>query len=877
MDQGRRDPSQDLVEGAPRIRLTSFFHSFIVRHWAGIGRPGDRVRTLLCILTVGLGVGVVLAIQLANRSAIQSFESSLVEIAGRANLSILGAGGVDELLLPQFRETLGPEVEISPAVEAVAVVPSTRETLRILGTDILQDSQVRETRLEQAELSTREFLLLLTDPHSIIVGETFALRHGLQTGSQLPLLVGDRREEFTVRAVLAPQGVGKVLTGNIAVMDIAAAQLAFRRLGKLDRIDLVVPQGRVSETRALLEQDLPPGLRVERPAERAEQTEKMLRAFRWNLTALSYVSLIVGAFLIYNTIAVSVVRRRGEIGTLRALGATSGQVLRLFLAEALLLGLAGGIAGIGLGRLLADFALQLVSGTVNTLYAAAPPAPVVLDWNLIWMAVGIGGLTAVLSALLPALEASGVLPAEALQRGAHERQRQIAVRRYTILGVLALGLAGASSVLPAVAGLPLFGYLAAFLVIVGFSFLMPLLLFAFISVLEVPVRKLVGVEGRLAARGLAASPARISVLVMSLATAVAMMASVAIMVGSFRQTVELWAEQTLRADLFLKPAAQVAGASDAAIPPEAIALAQQHPQVEAVDAFRALDIVYDERRMLLGAGEWSTLVRYGNLLFTDGRPPGEVMSDDVSESVIVSEPFAIHSGIGRGDHIELDTPAGPVSFEVKGVYYDYSNDRGTVVMDRDVYRRLFQDDTASTLAIYLTPGADGEGVKRQLDQTFGDRGYQFLITPNAALQQAVLRVFDRTFTITYALEVVALLIAALGIANSLLAFVIERRRELGILRVLGASRGQLRKMILTEAGLVGLLGNLAGWAMGLLLSLILIYTVNRQSFGWTIQFSYPAQFLALSGLAIWLVSVVAGLYPARVAARFQPAEVIAIE
>jgi putative ABC transport system permease protein len=290
-----------------------------------------------------------------------------------------------------------------------------------------------------------------------------------------------------------------------------------------------------------------------------------------------------------------------------------------------------------------------------------------------------------------------------------------------------------------------------------------------------------------------------------------------------------------------------------------------------------LDIVYEQRRVLLGAGEWPTLVRYGNLLFVDGRSPQEVMSDGLSESVIVSEPFAIHSRVGRGDRIQLDTPSGEYSFEVKGVYYDYSNDRGTVVMDRDTFRRLYRDDTASTLAIYLKSGAGGDDVKAQLDRDLAERGYQFLITPNAALQQAVLRVFDRTFAITYALEVVALLIAALGIANSLLAFVIERRRELGILRVLGASRGQLRKMILAEAGLVGLLGNITGWAMGLLLSLILIYTVNRQSFGWTIQFSYPAAFLAVSGLAIWLVSILAALYPARVAARFQPAEVIAIE
>ncbi len=867
----------DDFEPPPTPRLASFFHSFIVRHLAGIGRPGDRLRTALSILAVGLGVGVVLAIELANRSAIQSFESSLLEIAGRANLSIFGADGMDELVLPRLRETLGPQVKISPVIEALAVVPSTRETLRVLGTDIVQDSPVRETRLGQANLTPREFLLLLTDPRSIVVGEAFALRHGLRIGSKLPLLVSDRQEEFTVRAILAPQGVGKVLAGNIAVLDIAAAQLAFRRLGKLDRVDLVVPQGRLPQTQALLERQLPAGLRVERPAERAEQTEKMLRAFRWNLTALSYVSLIVGAFLIYNTIAVSVVRRRGEIGTLRALGATSGQVLRLFLAEALLLGLTGGLAGVSLGRVLADFALRLVSGTVNTLYAAAPPAPITLDGTMAWVAVGIGGLTAVLAALLPALEASGVLPAEALQRGAHEHHRRFAVRRYAGLGVLFLALSGGASLLPAVAGLPLFGYLAALLVILGFSFLMPLLLFAFTAIFDTPVRKMAGIEGRLAARGLAASPARISVLAMSLATAVAMMASVAIMVGSFRQTVELWAAQTLRADLFLKPAAQVAGASDATIPPAAIALVRADPNVEAVDAFRALDIVYNRRRILLGAGEWPTLVRYGNLLFVDGRPPQEVMSEGLHESVIVSEPFAIHSRVRRGDRIELDTPSGRFSFAVKGVYYDYSNDRGTIVLDRDVYRRLFRDDTASTLAIYLKPGANGDEVKARLDQTLGERGYRFLITPNAALQRAVLRVFDRTFAITYALEIVALLIAALGIANSLLAFVIERRRELGILRVLGASRGQLRKMILTEAGLVGLLGNLAGGAMGLLLSLILIYTVNKQSFGWTIQFSYPVLFLAVSGLAIWLVAIVAALYPARVAARFQPAEVIAIE
>ena len=855
----------------------SFFWSFIVRPLWGAGRPGDRLRTTLSILAVGLGVGVILAIQLANRSSIDSFESSLAEISGRTNLSVMASNGIDELLLPQITEMLGPEVQVSPVMESTAVVASTQEVLRVLGVDIVQDSPFRDIALAGPGISQRDYLLLLADPHSLVVGRDVARRNGLRTGSTVRLLVNDREDSYTVRGILAPEGPGKTLADNLAIMDIAAAQLAFGRLGRLDRLDLIVPPEQLSAYRNKLAAGLPPGLRVERPEVRAEQADKMLRAFRWNLAALSYISLVVGAFLIYNTIAISVIRRRAEIGTLRSLGATRGEVLRLFLGEALVLGSAGAFVGIALGRALAGLALQAVSGTVNTLYLAAAPSPIHLSLGPVVGALAIGLLTAFLSALLPALEATGVLPAEALQQGAHEHHRHLAIRRYAAGGGLTLAGASLAALLPPVEGLPLFGYLSTLLVIVAFSFLMPLLLALFTRAADRPVRALAGVEGQLAARGLAASPARISILAMSLATAVAMMASVAIMVGGFRQTVEVWAEQTLRADLFLKPASQRGSGTDATIPAEAIDLVRSSPGVEAVDAFRGLQIVYRGNAALLGSGQWSTLIRHGNLLFVDGRSPQEVLSGDTNRLAIVSEPFSQHNRIRRGQQIEIDTPSGKVSFQVAGIYYDYTNDRGTVVIDREVYTRLFHDDTATTLAIYLEPGADSEQVRAGLWDTLGKRGYQFLITPNAVLQQAVLRVFDRTFSITYALEAIAILVAALGIANALLALTLERRRELGILRMLGAAASQLKKIILTEAALVGLLGILTGWVMGLLLSLILIFTINKQSFGWTIQFVYPAGFLALSGMAIWLVTIVSGLYPARVAAGLVPSEVVTIE
>jgi putative ABC transport system permease protein len=356
-----------------------------------------------------------------------------------------------------------------------------------------------------------------------------------------------------------------------------------------------------------------------------------------------------------------------------------------------------------------------------------------------------------------------------------------------------------------------------------------------------------------------------------------MLASVAIMVGSFRQTLHAWAQQTLRADLFVKPAAQASGSFTATIPREAIDIVGSTPGVAAVDAFRGLDVVYKDSRIVLGSGDWPVLAQYGNLLFVDGRSAAQVLAADPSRSVLVSEPFAIHHRVGPGDTVSIDTPIGERPFDVAGVYYDYTNDRGTVVMDRSVFRELFRDDRASTLAVYLAPGADSDQMSAALSERLGEAGYGFLITPNAWLQEAVLRVFDRTFSITYALEVIALLVAALGIVNVLLAWVIERRRELGILRALGASREQLRRMILTDSSLVGLLGVLAGLAMGLVLSLILIFVINKQSFGWTIQFHLPAAFLSASSLAIFFVAILAGLYPARVAARFRPAEVIAIE
>jgi putative ABC transport system permease protein len=848
------------------------FYTFIVRPlWS------DKLRTLLSVTAVALGIAAVVAIQLADRSAIASFQESVTQITGRANLSIAGLAPFAEELLPRAYEAFAgrqSEVELSPVVEGVAVEAESREALDVLAVDLATDRAVRDTAVEGIR-SVRDMLLLLTDPGSLLVGCRFAARHRLRPGSVVSLIVNDRRRAFRVRGILSETGPGAALAGNIAVMDIAAGQLLFGRLGRLDRIDLVVPAEQLDDARRRLAPLLPPGVKLERSQARGEQVEKMLRAFRLNLSALSLVSLIVGAFLIYNTVAVSVVRRRPEVGALRAVGATRGRVMRLFLAEAVLLGLAGSALGIGVGRLLANQALALVAGTVNSLWFPLVPSPVHLDWRLAAVALAIGAGVALLSAVLPAREAAAVEPAQAVRRGAHEHLRQLRRNRDAAAGLVALVAAYGLARLPALDSRPLFGYGAAILLVGGFALLMPLAMTGLSRVASAALGRMNSVAGLLAARSLSASLGRASVLAMALATAIAMMASVAIMVTSFRRTVDFWAAQTFRADLFIRSAGASGGRlPQATIDPLAIQAIAATPGVAAVDAFRAVEITFRGNPAFVACGDWDVLRRYGNLMFLDGRRAGEVMRP-APGLVVISEPFSLGNQVRQGDTILLPTPAGDRPFRVAGVYYDYTSDRGYAVMDRSDWLRYGGGPEATSLAVYLQPGADAERVRQTLSQRTASRA--LLITLNRELKANVMRIFDRTFAITWVLEAIAIAVAVLGIANALLALVLERRRDLGILRYLGASGRQLRRLVVFEAALLGLLACAAGLLLGVALSLVLIYVINRQSFGWTIQFSLPVGFLALATLAIYAVTCLSALFPARQAARIDPVDAVLVE
>ncbi len=820
----------------------------------------ERLRTALTVFAVALGVAVVVAIDLAGAAAAGSFRSSLESLAGRSDLNLSSIGGIDERVFARLSELPYP-IQFRPYIDDFARIESTGATVPLAGLDLLGEGDLPFGADGGGGLN---------DPGDLSRSIWVGPRIGVPAGSKIRLTLNDRSREYTVRGVLKLQGLARYTEDDLIVMDIAAAQEALGKIGRLDRIAVTLPRGAdLAEWEQRLRGMVPGDVSIERPGARSEENQKMLSAFRWNLRVLSYISLVVGAFLIYNTIGVSVVRRRAEIGVLRALGATRAGVLGAFLAEAAFFGLTGSLAGLLLGRLMAEGAVRLLASTVQSLYVSSRPAPIEFTPASMLLGVATGLGVALLSALAPAREATNISPTEAMARGFREHRARVHWRRDLLASAaFALGAAAASR-LPPIEGKPVFGYVATFLLIAASALATP----ALVLVMSRLVRLACGVELVLAARSLAASLNRTSVLVGALATAVAMMASVGIMVGSFRQTVVLWMNTQLRADLYVRPAGRNGAGQHPTLDPRLADRIEQLPGVDAVDRFRAYEISFRGLPCTLAGGESAIVKRFGRLRFLSGEDRNRILDElPRGDYVLASEPLANKHGLHPGDAITLPLAGAQRRFQILGVYYDYSSERGLIVLDRSILLKYLPDRAPSNLAVYVRPGADPEQVRREIEGAAG--GYNVLIEPNSRLRAEAIRTFDRTFAITYALEAVAILVAVMGIAGALLALVIDRRRELGLLRFLGASAIQIRRLLFFEAGLLGLLANALGLGLGAVLSLILIFVINKQSFGWTIQFHWPAALLAAGLTLVYAATVLAAWLPARTAARLKPIEVV---
>ncbi len=822
----------------------------------------EPLRTALTTLAVALGVSVVIAIDLASQSATESFHSSVESLVGKNDLLLSTTGGLNDELLGRL-EQLPYAFHWTPRIEDYAFVNGRGSAIPLFGVDLVGYAN---THPQDASAFPSDNGVKLEEGNPLWAGDAL----GLHKGQRIHLLINERVHMFTIAGII-PAKPGE---GTFLIVDIGLAQSLTGKLGKLDSIDVQLPAG-MDEGAAyrILQSCVPPTVSINPQGARTEENRKMMSAFRWNLHVLSYIALLVGAFLIYNTVSISVVRRRNEIGVIRALGASAKTVLLGVLCEALFFAVVGSAVGVLLGRVLAIGALALVGNTVQMLYVASQSGALSLQWGSVLNGVALGTGVSILAALAPAWEASRVLPVEAMARGRNEYQNKVR-SRLTVYWALALLVAAAAlAQLPPIYRQPIFAYAAVLCLVAGFSLLIPNIVLAFSRSSTVLLQKLLGVEAVLGMRSLRASLGRTSVLTAALTTAVAMTAAVGLMVGSFRATVSVWMNNELKADFYLRPAGESGADRD---PTMGAAIAddiEKLPGVAAVDRYRGYAITYQGMPAVLAGGESSKVEQWAGTLLLPGENAHAIFQKlPAGNYALVSEPFANKHNVHPGSVLELPLGSAIRKIQVLGITYDYSTERGYIVMDRRVLLRYLPDPAVSSLSVYLAHGANPQAVRSGIEHVLAGRAV--IVLSNSQIRRAAIAIFDQTFRITYALEAVAVLVAVLGIAGALLALVLDRRREFALLRFLGAARGQVRRIILCEAGLLGLFANAIGLVLGVLLSLILIFVINKQSFGWTIQFHWPVRMLLSVLSGIYVATLLAGLYPARTAVQMNPIEVI---
>ena len=836
----------------------------------------NGLRALVTLFAVGLGVAASYAIDLANATAIDSFGRSVDVIANHVNLQVFGSGtGFDERALLRVERHDGV-ASASPVVEGELVAgarrgdPESGEIIRVLGIDVTRATL--PDAVQSAQGSAPAFDLHdFVDGRGIITSKRIADRYVRR--NILTAYAGARLVSLPVMAVIPPATVG--VDSSVAFVDLATAQELFRRIGQLDRIDAIVDPSRVDAVRRDLATVVPAGARVLEPRTRLDEVRRMLSSFQMNLSVLADVALLVGMYLIYNAVAISVVQRKSEIGTLRALGTSRKAIFATFVGEGALYGLIGSIAGIAAGFALARFSVSAVETTVSTLFVGSHSDRVVFSLPATFKALGIGVVLAMLSALAPAAEAASTPPARTMRAGAGSERPVTGFSRVTAsLGILALALAAGCMRMPAIDGIPFFGYVAGVLLIAGASLATPIVLSAAVRLLRIARAR--RPSAVIAAGFLQASPRRFSVAIASLAVAVAMMVAIAILVGSFRSTVVAWTADTLGADLYVKTPGAVDASFRGGFTPQDKRRIEGVPGIAAVDTYRGFDVPIGGRFAELGSTDVSAFATRNKLRFISRVDVGRLARDMRGRDVaVVSEPFSTHFGLGAGDAFSLATPQGPRSFRILAVYNDYSTNGGTFVIDASTYARLWHDDTFDSIAIYAAPGADIAAVRSRVERAIAPLRVD--ISTNRELRAFAIGIFDRTFAITSALYIVSMAIAVLGVVSTLFALVLERRLEIALLRYIGLSRSGVARMVLAQALVVGLLAGIVGITLGAALAADLIYVINRQSFGWLIEWQSPGWFYLEAVGMVVAAALVAAIYPARVASNIRTSEALRVE
>lgn len=825
---------------------------------------------LLSILGVALGVAMVISIDLSNSSAQRAFSLSAEALTGKATHQIQGSGDfLSDQVYRDLRLTAGYR-NSAPVIDGYGRVQGLDRTFQMLGVDPIAEGPFRDFSSQDGGIDLAKFI---TGQPTAVISDQVLEDLAKNIGDSLQVSVGGRPFDLLIAGAIATANQrSQQALESVLLVDINTAQQLFDMDGQLSRIDLLIPDENEEAILASLLAGLPEGTRLVSSGSRTDTLSQMTRAFELNLQALSLLALLVGMFLIYNTMTFSVVQRLPLIGRLRALGVTKSEVLSMIVKEAVLIGLIGTILGITAGIGLAQFLLGLVTQSINDLYFVLSVQELTIELIPVLKAVTLGLGATLLAAFWPAREAAEAEVSTVLRRSSSESRLAQRLPSLALTG-LAVGLAGGGILLFPNGGI-IAGYSSLLFVIIGFSLLIPALIVGLSALIRPILGALNGLIGKMSVRGVVTELSRTSVAVAALVVAVAASVGVGVMVDSFRVTVVSWLESQLQADIYVQPPSAVARKADAQLQAELVRIFKETEGVASVHSVFSEDVMttFGSSNLVTTSLGAKASESYQTKEIQDGF--WEQFAQE--EVIMISEAYAYRFGIGMGDSLGIMTDKGMQSFPIQAIYFDYASDMGTITMNRSLYDRYFDNRAISGLALYADDKTEVDVlVNRLRDRAVGVQ--EVFIRSNKGLREASIEIFDRTFTVTVVLRLLAVVVAFVGILSSLMALQLERAREHAVLRANGMTPGQLWNYVITQTGVMGVIAGVLSIPLGLLISYVLVYVINLRSFGWTLEFMVsPSLLIQAVGLAVG-AALLAGIYPSWKMARANPADALRSE
>jgi putative ABC transport system permease protein len=834
-----------------------------------------RLQTFLTLLGVVVGVATFSAIRSAQGALVQGVRDTVDRMAGKAQLQISADEGVPEEMQERLRE-LPPVRAQAPVIEQI-VMPARGElgSLLLLGVDLLGDREMRDYGFEGEDADLDDPLLFLAQPDSVAISRELAARAGLRVGDRLALKLPRGTREVVVRGLLTPKGFAEAFGGNLVVMDVYAAQDLFGRGRRFDRLEIRLADGvALASGTDAVQAAVGPGYRVETPERRGGQIAHLVDGFMAGFTVSSVFALGIGTFLIFNAFNVAVTRRRRDIGTLRALGATPRQVQALFLVEALVLGAVGGVLGLLVGAALAERILQMMGSTSVQLYGVPGASRAELSISLVAQSVAMGIAASLAGAFGPSRAASRVHPTEAFAQGSHQA-RGAAVRPARLAAGVALLAAAAVLGLGApLPGLPLV-FLVMAVAAAGVIALAGPAARALLRRAAPALSRLFPLAGRLAADSLLSSPRRTSGTVLAMTLSLTFVLGFGGYMISAKAAMVRWMEDIITSDLYVRASANYTR-PDFYFPPSVRQELLQLDGVRSVESFRGVNLSFRGDTIRLASIEIGPMLDRTHHEFLQGDAAAMRRGLVEEGKCAVSDNFHRRFGVGVGDVVELATPTGVASFPVAAVFRDFSSERGTIYLDRAVFTERWRDDRVETYDVNLARGADPGAVRARVRALLGGR-MPALVSTRREFIAEIARAIDAFYALVKVTVLLALAVAFLGVVTSLLISVAERRREIGILKSLGALGAQIGRSVALEGVVLSLLGLALALPLGDLMARFMETRVAEVFTGWRMPHTWPAALVLALAVALPVVSAVAAWLPARRAARLKVTEAIEYE